>query len=81
MLGGDIGYYYSGECTIAGGKLKGTVNVIRYDQNSISVFGDADNFTLQLDGTINGYTLAANAKSDKYPQYGITVTGTKKEDL
>lgn len=81
LLGGDIGYYYSGQCKVEGEKLQGSVNVIRFDQNTLSVFGDEENFTLQLDGIIRGDVFEANATSDKYPKHAIAISGKKKENF
>jgi len=53
LLGGDAGYYYSGEYDINDNMIQGKINVIRFDENSISVFGDIDQFSLKFSGQIS----------------------------
>ena len=80
ILGGDVGYYYSGKCTIQGGKIKAEVDVIRFDADSVSIFGDIESFTLVLDGTITGVDFQARATSDSSPNIEMVVKGNKVED-
>lgn len=81
ILGGDAGYYYSGTCSITDNKIHATISVIKYDPNSISVFGDISNFELTIDGDIDEYRLDTVGKIVGNPQAQIKVVGTKKEDL
>ena len=81
LLGGDEGYYYSGQYQIAGIKIQGTVNVIRFDPTTLSVIGNIDRFALQFSGEINDYnfTLAASVINNSQSQ--IKIIGNKKEDV
>lgn len=81
LLGGDDGYYYSGTCNITGNNIQATINVVKYDQNSISVFGNIDHFQLTLNGEINEYQFKAIGTIANDPQTQIRVVGTKREDL
>ena len=81
ILGGDVGYYYVGRCTFDDGKINGEVDVIRFDPNTISVFGDIESFTLSLDGTISGSDFKAQATSDSFPDLQMQIKGNKREDL
>jgi hypothetical protein len=81
VLGGDVGYYYSGQCTLEENRIKAQVDVIRFDPNAISVFGDIENFKLTFDGTINGCDFTAHAKSDSFPNMEMGIKASKKEDL
>ncbi len=81
ILGGDVGYYYSGNCKVDEDRIKGEINVIRFDPNSISVFGDIENFTLSFDGTINGSDLIASATSDDFPNLEMGIKASKREDI
>lgn len=81
LLGGDDGYYYSGTCNIADNKIQATINVIKFNPNSISVFGDIDHFQLILNGEINEYQFNAIGTIADKPQVQIKVVGTKREDL
>lgn len=81
LLGGDDGYYYSGTCNVTGNNIQATINVVKYDQNSISVFGNIDHFQLTLNGEINEYQFEAIGTIANNPQTQIRVVGTKREDL
>jgi hypothetical protein len=81
LLGGDDGYYYSGTCNVTAGKIEATINVIKYDQNSISVFGNMDHFELKIKGEIDEYKFKAIGTIVNNPQAVINVVGTKREDL
>ena len=81
ILGGDVGYYYSGKCTFDGCNIQGEVDAIRFDPDVISVFGDIESFTLSLHGTIQGTDFRAQATSDTFPNLQMEVKGSKKEDL
>ena len=81
MLGGDVGYYYSGNFNVDEDRIKGEVDVIRFDPNSISVFGDIESFTLSFDGTINESDFTAHAKSDSFPNIDMEIKASKREDM
>jgi len=80
VLGGDFGYYYFGRINTTG-KITGEVNVVRFNPNVSSVFGNYDNFTLLLkDGTINETIFKANATVKNAEDFSIVVSGRKKVD-
>jgi len=81
LLGGDDGYYYSGTCEIIDNNLNGIVTVIKYDPNSISVFGNINHFELALNGEIDENQFNAIGTIANNPQTQIKVVGTKREDL
>lgn len=83
LLGGDGGYYYSGDYEFAKNRITGTAEVIRYDRNSVSVFGDADQFTLNLEGEIEveDYSFNAVASIKDCPDYRIQIKGLKRINL
>ena len=81
LLGGDDGYYYSGTCNVTDNKIQATINVIKFDPNSISVFGDIDHFQLILNGEINEYQFNTIGTIANNSQAQIKVVGTKREDL
>jgi len=82
LLGGDAGYYYVGTCSITGRKIAGTVNVIRYDPNSISVLGGMDHFELIISGELkNDNQFEADGSITGRPTIQIRIIGNKKEDL
>ncbi len=81
LLGGDEGYYYSGTYQVTGAKIQGKVNVIRFDPNNLSVFGDIDHFTLSFSGDISDYHLTAAATITDNPKFQIRVVAHKKEDM
>jgi len=80
VMGGDIGYYYFGRIDTTG-KMTGEVNVVRFNPNVNSVFGDADKFTLLLkDGTINETDFEAIATVKGAERLSIEIKGRKKVD-
>lgn len=81
ILGGDDSYYYTGTCNILDNNIQGSINVIKYDINGISVFGDIDHFELNFHGDIdeNQFNLVGNIKNS--PEVKIMMIGSKKEDL
>lgn len=81
LLGGDEGYYYSGTYNVEGLRISGKVNVIRFDPQIISVFGNVDHFTLTFSGDFNDYHLSAAATLDDNPKYQIRFVAHKKEDI
>lgn len=81
LLGGDAGYYYSGHYEIRNNTIQGSVNVTRFDANSISVFGDIDRFSLSFSGDITEYHFSAGASVENKPEYKIRIVGNKKEDI
>ncbi len=81
ILGGDDGYYYTGNCEINDNRINAVITVIKYDQNSVSVFGNINHFELILDGEIQENNFEAIGTIANNPQAQIRVIGTKKEDL
>jgi len=81
VLGGDLGYYYSGKCAFDGNTLQGEIDVIRFDPDVVSVFGDIESFTLSLNGAIQGTEFTAQATSDAFPNLQMEIRGSKREDL
>lgn len=81
ILGGDAGYYYVGTCKINDSKIEGYVNIIRYDRNSESIFGDYDHFQLIFSGQIKSENIfEAIGTMANNPGVKIRIIGTKKED-
>ena len=81
LLGGDDGYYYSGTCAITENKINASITVIKYDPNSVSVFGNISHFQLKLTGPIDQYQFNATGTITNKPEAQIKVVGTKREDL
>ena len=81
LLGGDDGYYYKGSYEVDERKIKGVVDIIRYDPCSVSVLGDRDSFRLELkgelgDNEIEWLGLLRDANGDEIQVYAL-----KKVDL
>ena len=82
ILGGDLGYYYSGRYIITGEKISGEADVIRFDQNSVSVFGgDIGNYSLSFKGKIDENTFEMDATSESFPDLVMKIKAIKKENL
>jgi hypothetical protein len=81
ILGGDTGYYYIGTYTVTGSQIKGDVDIIQFDPQSISVFGETSDFHLTFDGAFEDNKFSAAAQSPKFPGHSIKIEGNKKADL
>jgi len=81
ILGGDVGYYYSGRYTQDKQSITGEIDVIRFDQNTISVFGPIDSFKLSMSGTVHDGDFTARASSTSFPDVDMQIKGSKREDL
>ncbi|MFZ5451871.1 MAG: hypothetical protein ACOZF2_08400 [Thermodesulfobacteriota bacterium] len=81
LLGGDAGYYYSGNYEIDNNKFSGNLLIIRYDPMGISVFGDIDSFKLSFTGEVDNLHFSAVASIPEMPQFKIRIVGIKKEDF
>jgi T3SS negative regulator,GrlR len=81
ILGGDEGYYYSGMYKVTNSKVQGHINVVRFDPNTMSVFGDIDQFSVSFSGDINASDFKAAATIVNEPKSQISIIGKKKEDL
>ncbi|MBM4276236.1 MAG: hypothetical protein FJ134_17565 [Deltaproteobacteria bacterium] len=81
LLGGDSGYYYTGNYDINHNRFSGNLFVIRHDPTGISVFGDVDSFKLSLSGEVDNLHFSAVASIPEMPQFKIKVVGNKKEDF
>lgn len=81
-LGGDFGYYYSGDINITDDQLSGAINVVKFNPNAVSVFGDIGSFTLQLtEGRISSDSFDAEATIAGNPNMTMRVRGEKKVDI
>lgn len=81
LLGGDEGYYYFGEYTVDDHHIGGKAEVVRFDKNSLSVFGDMDNFTLNLDGKVSENSIVGVASLADRPELKAQIRCTKKAEL
>jgi hypothetical protein len=81
LLGGDAGYYYSGEYDVKNNTIRGEVDVIRFDENSISVVGDLDQFCLTFTGQLSEDEFTGEAKVKNKPDLTIKIQCRKKESL
>jgi hypothetical protein len=81
LLGGDAGYYYSGNYDTNNNTISAKITVTRFDENSISVFGDIDQFSLTFTGKLHNDEFSAVATVDEQSTFKIQVNGKKKEDI
>ncbi|HHT9106914.1 MAG TPA: hypothetical protein ACFYD7_13740 [Candidatus Wujingus californicus] len=78
LLGGDNGYYYSGSYVVEGNNVRANVDIIRFNKNIISVFGDVDQYSLTFAGQIKPDSVEAVAS---FGNTKIRITCKKKVDL
>lgn len=81
LYGGDAGYYYSGKYKITNRTITGKITAIRFDVNSISVFGPQEQFTLEFEGELSGTQFDAKGNLQDNPDLKIYVKGKKKENI
>lgn len=81
LLGGDNGYYYSGNFTVENDTITGTVNVTRFDIHSISVFGDIGQLSLNFEGVVTGSSINGWASLRDNPSMRIRFVCNKKEEI
>lgn len=81
LLGGDNGYYYSGNYDVEDSNIRGTVSIIRFNKNVVSIFGDIDQFSLTFAGKIKQDSVEAVASFDNTPDWKIRIICKKKVDL
>ncbi|MGP9466709.1 GrlR family regulatory protein [Halomonas sp. TP35] len=80
--GGDLGYVYQGHIRQEDGKnVTATIEVNRYNNNSRSIFGQATNFNLLLQGTAEQESFSINGNVEGQPAQKIQITGRYLRDL
>lgn len=82
LLGGDAGYYYSGKYELTGNDgFEGALEVTRFDEGSISVFGDLEQISLSFSGQISEFHFSATAHITNQQELQININGDKKEEI
>ena len=81
LLGGDAGYYYSGEYTVSDHHIDGKAEIVRFDKNSLSVFGNMDNFTLDFSGEVSEDSIVGVASLAGQPALQAQIRCRKKTEL
>jgi hypothetical protein len=81
LLGGDAGYYYSGEYTVEDHHIAGRAEIVRFDRNSLSVFGNMDSFTLDFSGEISEGSIVGVASLTDQPGLKAQIRCEKKTGL
>jgi hypothetical protein len=81
VLGGDAGFWYSGDFSIDQENASGQVLVARFVPNYPSVFGDINQFELIFKLRFNEHSFKGTASMVGNPKLMIEVTGNKKQDL
>jgi len=81
LLGGDEGYYYSGEYTVDDHHISGKAEIVRFDRNYLSVFGDMDSFTVALDGEVSEDLIEGVVHLSGQPDLRAQIRCKKKTEL
>ena len=81
LLGGDAGYYYSGEYDVKNNTIRGEVDVTRFDENSISIVGDLDQFHLTFTGQLSENEFTGVAEVKNKPGLTVNIRCRRKESL
>lgn len=77
--GGDTGYLYRGNFEIDGSKIKAFIKVTRWNERARSLFGNIQEYSLVLTGSIvpGGDSFNASGTVDERPQLTIEISGRK----
>ena len=81
ILGGDAGFWYSGDYSINDGRVTSKVLVARFTPGHISVFGDIDQFQLDFDANFTENSFLGKASIEGHPHLTMEIRGNKKQDL
>lgn len=80
ISGGDIGYFYEGQLEEQGDDVVGHVKVTQHDKTMESVFGDIEQFEIDLKGrVIHGRGIFKGAVAG-FPMFQLTVRLDLHED-
>lgn len=82
LLGGDQGYYYNGDYQLTDGVISGNIDVVQYNRDIISVFGNIDHFSLTFRGELTEDNfIDGTAELVANPAMTIQIKCRKKIDL
>lgn len=80
--GGDFGYVYQGHIRQENDRnATATIEVNRYNNTAESIFGQATNFNLLLQGTTEQESFNLNGNVEGQPAQKIQITGRYLRDL
>jgi hypothetical protein len=77
--GGDLGYIYIGTYSVNGTNVTAAIQVIRWNQSAVSVFGPLPKFKLQLSGNVSAdeKTFSVSGGVPELAGLQITISGTR----
>ena len=78
-MGGSAGYYYYGKYEIEGDVITGSLQVRRYNDSLVSVFGPLEEFELQLSGQVNESRMVLSGRVADRPAAKIVVVCTRRD--
>lgn len=78
LLGGDAGYYYVGKYSLEGSEMTGEIDVIRFSESGVSVFGNVPQFTLHLIAEVTKDRLSGTATFKGQPTLAMKFKAEKK---
>lgn len=80
--GGDHGYLYLGTYEVDGSTVTAKLKVKRWNSSVTSVFGNIDEFALELKGSVtgDGDSFSAQGAIPQMQQMTITIDGRKLAD-
>ena len=81
ILGGDAGFWYSGDYSQKNGQVTGNVLVARFTPGHVSVFGDIDQFQLKLSAEFTETSFAGTASILGVSDLSMEIRGNKKQGL
>ena len=80
--GGDLGYIYRGAFEVSGSKIVATLNIKRWNQYAVSIFGNIVEFDLKLEGQVSGdsTTFSGSGFVVQNPQMQVTFSARRLDD-
>jgi hypothetical protein len=83
MNGGDIGYIYRGSFTVSGTKLTARLNIKRWNQYAVSIFGNIAAFDLDIEGHLSSDLTSFSGEGAvvQNPKMRLSLNAQRIEDV
>ena len=80
--GGDVGYIYRGSFNVTGTKLTTRLNIKRWNQYAMSIFGNIAAFDLEIEGQLSSDSMSFSGQGFvvQNPQMRLTFNARRIDD-
>lgn len=80
IMGGDAGYYYAGTYKVENGAVHAELDVVRFSQHAVSIFGSSERHSVVLDGPVNEKQMQLSGYLKSNPSQKFSVICKKERD-